>query len=138
MFRLNLNYIKNILENNIDNFYCYFDTDLISSNNFGIILEELVEVFYGFFITWNIQKLYFNIKNIISVYSWSNSYTYFIVFLFLDFYAFISFFLIYHTRLALKVFDDYVNDYYRRKVLKFLMAYFLFFILLIILFFFII
>jgi succinate dehydrogenase hydrophobic anchor subunit len=53
-----------------------------------------------------------------------------------DLFSFLSFFLISHTWLSLKIYDDYVHNFARRKILKIFAMFFLLFSLMFILFYF--
>jgi succinate dehydrogenase hydrophobic anchor subunit len=129
-------YLKNLIENQLDNFFSYFYVDTVLEiftlrGGFSDVLD-LIKYLFSF----RFEEFLFFLKNSISSYNKRNSYLFYFIFLLSDLFSFFSFFLLSHGWLSLKIYDDYVHNYSRRKVLKVFAMFFLLFSLIFILFYF--
>jgi succinate dehydrogenase hydrophobic anchor subunit len=133
------NYIKNLIENQIDNFFANIllekeDMEIGVFFNF-LELKDLLQYFFSF----RFEEFFFHLKRLFWEFNRRNSYSFYFMFLITDFFTSIVFFLLSHGWISLKIYEDYIHNTFRRKNLKilgiflfvYLLIFFVFFIFLI-------
>jgi hypothetical protein len=126
-FSLYYLYIKNIFENQLDNFFCSFHSEeALELSNWKLSVYEFYDVFiYLFSLRFN--EFFFFLSKLLENFKKRNSYIFFFFFLISDIFSFMVFYLVSHSWLSLKIYNDYVHNYSRRNVLKILTLFFLIF-----------
>lgn len=141
MFNLYYYYVINLIENQIDSFFSHVNNNEnledqsknnISSSVLFLEFSDLLKYFFSF----RFEEFFFFFNKFYSEYSKRNSYFFYFIFLFMDLFSFISFFLISHSWISLKIYKDYVHNSFRRRILKVLAMFLLIFLLIFVLFFF--
>jgi hypothetical protein len=127
-------YIKNLIENQFDNFFSYFYVnEFFKVFDLKLSFYNVVDILkYLFFFCF--VRFFFFLRSYFNKYNIKNSYLFYFVFLISDLFSFFSFFLISHSWLSLKIYEDYVHNINRRQMLKIFSTFFLIFSLIFILF----
>jgi len=137
MISLYFYYIINLIDNQLDNFYAYTSNDgvLEDKSNSFILYSEFFDIF-KYLLNFRFEEFFFFFSKFYSEYSKRNSYFFYFIFLITDLFSFLSFFLISHSWISLKIYKDYVHNSFRRKNLEILAMFLLIFLLIFSLFFF--
>lgn len=137
MISLYFYYVINLIDNQIDNFYAYSSNDgiLEDKENFSLVFAEFFDIF-RYLLNFRFEEFLFYFNKYYTDYSKRNSYFFYFIFLITDLFSFLSFFLISHSWISLKIYKDYVHNSFRRKNLEILAMFLLIFLLIFILFFF--
>lgn len=125
------NYFKNIFDNFVDVFFCYFyDLDIIVDlNDFNIKIKEIFDIF-KFLFSFRLDEFFFFISDFFNKNKKKYSIFFYFYSLISDIYFVIVTFMLSHLWLSIKIYNDYVHNCYRRNFLKILSIFFLFFSLL--------
>jgi hypothetical protein len=124
-------YIKNLIENWVDLFFCnFFDIDFFENySDFLLFLRELVDIF-KYFLNFQFEEFFFFIRHLFFKYQKKYSIFFYFFSLISDVYLMLVTYMVSHLWLSTKIYNDYVHNYYRRNFLKILSVFFLIFSLL--------
>jgi len=132
-----LTYVKNLFDNFLDIFFCYFyDLDVLENfSDFNLKIKELFDIF-KFLFNFRMEEFFFFLSDFFSKNKKKYSIFFYFFSLISDIYFVFVAFIISHLWLSVKIYNDYVHNYYRRNFLKVLSMFFLFFSLLFFIYFF--